>query len=120
MDEVRNKFTKDNPNANHTDGGRRALTGKELPERYLKPLDGGRKGGSYADMTFKTSGGQTVHIQTVDKGKKNGMSQREWDNAERILNQDPEAIMITVPKGTIPEPGALDLSKMKPGIINTI
>ena len=74
MDKVRDKFTKDNPNVKHTDGGRDALNGKELPERYLKPRDGGRKGGSYADMTFKTSGGKTVHVQTVDKGGKYGMS----------------------------------------------
>ena len=74
MDKVRDKFTNDNPNANHNDIGRRALTGQELPERYLKPRDGGRKGGSYADMTFKTSGGQTVHIQTVDKGGKYGVT----------------------------------------------
>ena len=118
MDKVRDKFTKDNPNVKHTDGGRDALNGKELPERYLKPRDGGRKGGSYADMTFETSGGKTVHVQTVDKGGKYGMSQREWNNAERITRQDPKAIVITVPKGSTPSAGSLDISTMKPGTIN--
>ena len=117
MDEVRDKFTKDNPNANHNDGGRDALNGKELPERYLKPLEVGRKGGSYADITFKTSGGQTVHIQTVDKGYVNGMTRREWENAKRIIKQDADAIVIVVPKGTIPSPGMLDVSKMESGNI---
>ena len=121
MDKVRDKFLKDNNGkVTHTDGGRHALTGEELPEKYFKPLDGGRKGGSYADMTFEISPGKRVHIQTVDKGKVNGMTQREWENANRILKQDPNAIVITVPKGTIPSPGVLDLSKMKPGTINTI
>ncbi|ORF22682.1 hypothetical protein BGI03_00070 [Snodgrassella alvi] len=120
MDKVRDQFLSDNPNVKHTDGGRLQSTGKELPEKYFKPIEKGRKGGSYVDMTFEISPGKRVHIQTVDKGNEKGMSKREWNNAERILNQDPDAIVITVPKGTIPKPGALDLSKMKPGIINTI
>ena len=118
MDEVRDKFTKDNPNIRHLRGGRDASNGQELPEHYLKPLEVGRKGGSYADMTFETSGGQTVHVQTVDKGGKYGMSQREWNNAERITKQDPKAIVITVPKGSTPSAGSLDISTMKPGTIN--
>ena len=117
MDKVRDNFISDNPNLTHTDGGRLQSTGKELPEKYFKPIEKGRKGGSYADMTFEISPGKRVHIQTVDKGHVNGMTRREWENAKRILKQDPDAIVIAVPKGTIPSPGVLDVSKMESGNI---
>ncbi|MBI0067493.1 MULTISPECIES: RHS repeat-associated core domain-containing protein [unclassified Snodgrassella] len=118
MDEVRDKFLSENDGkVTHTHGGRDALTGKEKSERYFKPLEKGRKGGSYADMTFETHNGQRIHIQTVDKGHVNGMTRREWENAKRILKQDPDAIVIAVPKGTIPSPGVLDVSKMESGNI---
>ena len=68
-------------------------------------------------MTFKISGQQTVHIQTVDKGYVNGMTRREWENAKPIIKQDADAIVIVVPKGTIPSPGMLDVSKMESGNI---
>jgi hypothetical protein len=68
-------------------------------------------------MTFKDAQGRTVYVQTVDKGKVHGMSQREWDNAVRITNQDPTAIVITVPKGNNIPPGVLDTSTMTPGTV---
>ena len=115
MDGVRDQFMADNPTAQHTAGGRKIGTGTELSETYLRPINGGRKGGSYADMTFTDAQGRTVYVQTVDKGTVNGMSQREWNNAVRITNQDPSAIVITVPKGNTVSPGALDTSTMTPG-----
>ena len=69
-------------------------------------------------MTFKISGQQTVHIQTVDKGYVNGMTRREWENAKRIIKQDADAIVIVVPKGSTPSAGSLDISTMKPVTIN--
>jgi RHS repeat-associated protein len=109
MDGVRNQMDMDNPGITHLRGGRDATYGKELPETFLKPLNPGRKGGSYADMTFKDAQGRTVYVQTVDKGSVNGMSQREWDNAVRITQQAASAIVITVPKGTV-----LQSTELKP------
>ncbi|HIE6170487.1 TPA: RHS repeat-associated core domain-containing protein, partial [Proteus mirabilis] len=120
MDDVRDQFVKDNPAATHNFGGREAGTGVELRETYLKPLNPaqtGRKGGSYTDMTFTDSKGRTVYIQTVDKGNINGMTQREWDNAVRITQQNPKAIVITVPKGSTLQSGALDTASMVPGTV---
>ncbi|MDO5679531.1 MAG: RHS repeat-associated core domain-containing protein [Pelistega sp.] len=122
MDGVRDVFLKANPGSQHTFGGRRQNTGKELPETYLPPLvKGTRKGGSYTDMTFIDPKQRTVHIQTVDRGRhkhqglSTGMSRREWTNAQRIQQQDSNAIIITVRKGTTVAPGQLDTSKMAAG-----
>ncbi|EAA7021877.1 type IV secretion protein Rhs [Salmonella enterica subsp. enterica serovar Durham] len=85
-------------------------------------------------MTYKDGQGRTVHIQTVDKGSyvvdKNGnitkvargtgMSEHEAKNAARISQQDPNAIVITVPKGSTPAPGSLSTGSMKPGEIYTL
>ncbi|MEX5625820.1 RHS repeat-associated core domain-containing protein [Pseudomonas marginalis] len=118
MDGVRNNFMRDNPSAAHTAGGRHSVTRTEQPETYLRPLmPNTRKGASYTDMTFKDTKLRTVYVQTVDKGPINGMSQREWDNAIRITKQDPAAVVITVPKGVTPPPGALSTANMKPGVV---
>ncbi|HEK1022040.1 TPA: type IV secretion protein Rhs [Proteus mirabilis] len=68
-------------------------------------------------MTFTDSKGRTVYIQTVDKGNINGMTQREWDNAVRITQQNPKAIVITVPKRSTLQSGALDTASMVPGTV---
>ncbi len=39
--------------------------GGELPEEYLRPLRGGRKGGNFVDLTA-TKNGQTLRINTID------------------------------------------------------
>ncbi len=120
MDDVRDQFVKDNPLANHQRGGRRISDGQELPETYLPPLEPaktGRKGSSYTDMTFTDAKGRTVYIQTVDKGNINGMTQREWDNAVRITQQNPNSIVITVPKGNTLQPGALNTDSMVVGTV---
>ncbi|UPS62054.1 RHS repeat-associated core domain-containing protein [Providencia rettgeri] len=121
MDDVRDQFIRDNNGAvTHTDGGRNALNGAERPETYLKPLNPavtGRKGGSYTDMTFTDAKGRTVYVQTVDKGNVNGMTQREWDNAVRITQQNPNAVVITVPKGNTLQPGALNTDNMVAGTV---
>ncbi|CAM3940064.1 RHS repeat-associated core domain-containing protein [Paracidovorax anthurii] len=119
MDQVRDQFQVDNPTYNHSQGGRDVITGAELPETYLPPLNGGRKGSSYTDMTFTDAQGRTVYVQTVDKGSVNGMSQREWNNAVRITQQNPNAVVITVPKGSIPAAGTLDTSTMTAGTVTT-
>ncbi len=119
MDQVRDQVHADNPGILHDNGGRSATGGKELPELYLPPVNpcpnGSRKGGSYPDMTFTDAQDRTVHVQTVDKGAVNGMSQREWDNANRITQQNPNAIVVTVQKGNTP--GALDTTNMTPGTV---
>jgi len=121
MDDVRDRFIADNPGAIHVAGGRVQSMNLNLAETYLPPnaqLASTRDGGSYTDMTFDVNG-QTVYIQTVDKGSVHGMSQREWDNANRILRQDPNAVVVTVGKGTPLNPGDLDIvgNNMKPGNI---
>ncbi|TFB30322.1 type IV secretion protein Rhs [Pedobacter alluvionis] len=67
-------------------------------------------------MTFDVNG-ETVYVQTVDKGNMHGMSQREWDNANRILRQEPDATVITVGKGTQINPGDWDVGNMNSGSI---
>jgi hypothetical protein len=117
MDNTRNRFTTDNAGAGHRAGGRDAVTGAEQPETYLPPIGnnaGRRCGGSYTDMTFDDAQGRTVYIQTVDPGPMNGMNQREWNNAQRIQQQNPSAIIITVPKNTVPKPGDLDTANLQP------
>jgi hypothetical protein len=54
----------------------------------------------------------------VDKGKINGMSQREWTNANRIAKDD-DAIVITVVKGSTLAPGSLNTTGMTPGNVYT-
>lgn len=66
-------------------------------------------------MTFTDAKGRTVYVQIVDKGKVNGMSQREWDNVTRITKQDPKAVVITVVKGKITSPGSLNTTTMPAG-----
>ncbi|MFN3985918.1 MAG: RHS repeat-associated core domain-containing protein [Rhodocyclaceae bacterium] len=118
MDGVRDRMLAENPNMRHQWGGRDRTNGTELPETYLKPLGGtGRRGSSYTDMTFRDAQGRTVYVQTVDKGNVHGMSQREWNNAVRISQQDPSAIVITVQKGSMPAPGTLNTTGMNPGIV---
>jgi RHS repeat-associated protein len=120
MDHVRDRFEADNAGARHDYGGRDSSTGVDKSEKYLPPLNqttNSRQGSSYTDMTYNVSG-QTVHIQTVDRGSSHGMSSREWTNATRILAQDPNAIIITVQKGKILKPGDLDLSKFSKGVVN--
>ncbi|MDD2022910.1 RHS domain-containing protein, partial [Pseudomonas putida] len=121
MDAVRDQFLRDNKLSphHHSEGGRQVGTGIELRETYLRPLHGspGRSGGSYTDMTFIDSKGRTVYIQTVDKGSVNGMSKREWDNASRIIQQDPNSIVITVIKGKVVPSGTLNTTNMPTGQI---
>ncbi|MDO5667742.1 MAG: type IV secretion protein Rhs, partial [Alcaligenaceae bacterium] len=124
MDGVRDSFLKGNAGSRHMNGGRDRITREELPETFLKPLDPtSRKGGSYVDMTFIDPKNRTVYIQTVDRGRHThnslatGMSRREWTNALRIQQQNTEAIIITVRKGTIISPEQLNTSVMHTGQI---
>jgi RHS repeat-associated protein len=58
------------------------------PEEYLKPLNGGRTGGSYIDITLKNvSTGNYLRINTADIYKNGGFTQRELINASRIEQQ---------------------------------
>ncbi|KVL47759.1 hypothetical protein WT01_34110 [Burkholderia cepacia] len=120
MDGVRDQYLADNPTHTHTAGGRDRLTSSEQSETYLRPLNGvGRKGSSYADLTFEDQQGRRIFVQTVDKGPVNGMSQREWTNANRITQQDPNAIVITIVKGATLQPGDLNTAAMAPGTVTT-
>ena len=61
--------------------------GGRLPEEYLKPLGGGRRGGSYVDITA-TKDGRTLRINTIDTlGDNATPTSREIRNAARIRQQ---------------------------------
>lgn len=101
---VKRKFMEDNPGSEHIGGGLKDdLT--PMKEVYIKaknPVSGSTKGASYADLTFKTSEGNIVHINTVDKGNFNGMSSREFTNLNKMKANDPTATVLSVVKGETP------------------
>jgi len=68
-----------------------------LPETYLKPLNGGRKGGSYPDISA-TKNGRDIHVNTVDTYKNGTITKREMNNAKRIRQQVPNDHLILIPK----------------------
>ncbi|SUB89284.1 Uncharacterized conserved protein [Porphyromonas macacae] len=108
---VKEKFMADNPGAIHIGGGLDDA-GKQMKEVYIRPthpVPGSTKGGSYADLTFKTKDGTIVHINTVDKGSFEGMSRRELTNLNRIKSDAPDAKVIAIGKGDTP--GDLSMNK---------
>lgn len=78
------------------------ITGGGLlgPEEYLPPIGGGRKGGSYIDITAKHPNYPTLRINTVDVYKRTGLpTNRELINAERIRKQIvPGEHLLLIPK----------------------
>jgi len=71
--------------------------GGRMPEEYLKPIGGGRKGGSYVDITA-IKDGRTVRINTVDVNKNGMPTTRELRNASRIRQQTPDDHLLLIPK----------------------
>jgi RHS repeat-associated protein len=71
--------------------------GGKLPEEYLRPTGGGRRGGSYADITA-TKGGRTIRVNTVDIRRSGRPTRRELRNARRIRNQKPFDHLLLIPK----------------------
>lgn len=117
MDKVRDQFLADNPGFELVRGGRDPTNGAQIPEQYLPPLTPGtgRSGSSFVDMRFvHPTTGEVVHVQTVDPQTSgpSGMSQREWDNANRISQQETAARVVTVNKGATPTPGSLNTAGM--------
>jgi hypothetical protein len=111
-EDVRDQFLQENMNAAHIGGSFIKGTKIEIPETYLPPkvlLASGKQGGSFADLTFELPNKTTVYVQTVDKGSYFGMDKREWDNANRIIRQEPNSIVITVRKGHQLQAGDLDV-----------
>jgi hypothetical protein len=74
-------------------GGRDAVTGLPLREEYLKPLAGGRRGGSYPDLTFEAGDLSRIRINTVDAYADGAMTSRELANFNRIFEQTGEPII---------------------------
>ena len=66
-----------------------ARGGGRFPEEYLKPIGGGRSGGSYLDITATHPSYQTLRINTVDIYKSGMPTIRELNNALRIRQQIP-------------------------------
>lgn len=73
--------------------------GLRLPEEYLKPTGGGRKGGSYPDITATHPKYGTLRINTVDVYKNGLPTIRELNNATRIRIQiGPGQHLLLIPK----------------------
>jgi RHS repeat-associated protein len=71
--------------------------GGRMPEEYIKPINGGRRGGSYPDLTA-TKNGRTLRVNTVDTRANGTMTTREAINAARIRAQKPNDHLLTIPK----------------------
>ena len=74
--------------------------GGRLSEEYLAPLGGGRKGGSYLDITATHPQFGTLRVNTVDV-LKDGVTPtaREATNAARIRSQiKPGEHLLLIPK----------------------
>ncbi|MBC2844626.1 DUF6443 domain-containing protein [Winogradskyella flava] len=71
--------------------------GGRMAEEYLKPIGGGRRGGSYPDITA-TRNGRTLRVNTVDTRANGTMTTREAANAARIRAQKPNDHLLTIPK----------------------
>ncbi|MFA4868965.1 MAG: hypothetical protein WC623_12235 [Pedobacter sp.] len=67
------------------------------PEGYLKPIDGGRKGGSYPDITA-VKDGRVLRVNTVDLDKSGIITSREFINAARIRLQKPTEHLMLIKK----------------------
>ena len=73
--------------------------GGRSAEEFLKPLGGGRKGGSYIDITATHPNYPTLRINTVDVYKSGLPTLRELDNASRIRTQiAPGEHLLLIPK----------------------
>ena len=73
--------------------------GGRLPEEYLKPLGGAKKGGSYLDITATHPSYGTLRINTVDVLKNGSPTIRELNNAIRIRTQiAPGEHLLLIPK----------------------
>jgi len=71
--------------------------GGRLPEEYLPPVNGGRRGGSYPDITAVRDN-TTIRINTIDTYKSGVPTAREAANAARIRAQTPGDHLVLIPK----------------------
>ena len=73
--------------------------GGRTAEEFLKPLGGGRKGGSFLDITATHPNYPTLRINTVDVYKNGLPTLRELNNAARIRTQiAPGEHLLLIPK----------------------
>jgi hypothetical protein len=72
--------------------------GGRKPEEYLPPLDGGRKGSNFVDITA-IKDDVTIRINTVDINKNGTMTPREA-NAAKLIDLKTGGKIITIPKGS--------------------
>lgn len=73
--------------------------GGRTAEEFLKPLGGGRKGGSFLDITATHPNYPTLRINTVDVYKNGWPTLRELNNAARIRTQiAPGEHLLLIPK----------------------
>lgn len=73
--------------------------GGRFPEEYLKPVGGGRSGGSYLDLTATHPEYGTLRVNTVDVTRSGLPTTRELINAARIRTQIPAGEhLLLIPK----------------------
>lgn len=99
---MRDWYLAQNPTHVHVGGGTDAVTGRKVPEEYLRSQTGGRSGGSYADLTFEAPDGTRIRLNTVDVERGGIPSEREASNVVRIYQQTGEPIIL-IPKPTVDE-----------------
>ena len=105
INEIQKGVEAANPGWTHVGGGinrdKHGLKKEFWIPSVAKTFGGdGRKGGSFADLTFKTPSGKRVHIQTVDIVPKTGkVTQAELDAADRIRRSGRNVDVILIPKG---------------------
>jgi RHS repeat-associated protein len=98
LDDVRDQFLDNNPNYRHVGGGRNRVTGDDIREEYLPNPSGGRKGSSYADLTFEGPDGSRIRINTYDSNMIGLPSARETEAADRLFRNGRGSPVVLVPK----------------------
>lgn len=98
LDEIRDQVLDANPGYSHVGGGRNRVTGDDIPEEYLPNLNGGRRGGSYADLTFEAPDGSRMRFNTYDANSSGVPTTREADAADRLFRNSQGSPVVLVPK----------------------
>jgi hypothetical protein len=83
----------------HTHGGTDSVTGAPKPEKYIPGEDGGKKGSTYPDLTFKKPDGTEHHHNTMDTlSDGQTPTKREASNMDRMQKLKPNDTTSSSPK----------------------
>lgn len=98
LDEVRDQFLDNNPDYRHVGGGRNRVTGEDIREEYLPNVNGGRKGGSYGDLSFEGPDGSRIRFNTYDSNMNGLPTTREANAADRLFGNGRGSPVVLIPK----------------------